>query len=52
MMQIPCRYLINFGYNYLPVHRNLWIVAYLLLTILSAWLLKCVLSRLVRQNAR
>lgn len=49
MLQIPCRFLINYGYDHFPFHRTLWIVAYLLLTILSAWLLKTVLRSITRQ---
>ncbi|MBQ5934435.1 MAG: acyltransferase [Bacteroidales bacterium] len=49
MMQIPCRYLINFGYNLFPLYRSLWIVAYLLLTILSAYLLKIGLKRVLHK---
>ena len=52
MMQIPCRYLINFGFSFFPHHRNLWVLAYLLLTIISAYLVKIVLTRLLPKLAR
>lgn len=52
MMQIPCRYLINFGYSLFPVYRSLWILVYLLLTILAAYLLKRSLNFLLPKLAR
>lgn len=52
MLHIPCRYLINFGYNLFPVYRSLWIIAYLLLTILSAYLLKIGLKRVLPKMER
>ena len=52
MMQIPYRYLINFGYSRFPIYRSLWIVAYLLLTILTAYLLKIGLKRFLSTKQR
>ena len=50
MMQIPCRYLINFGYNFFPYYRGLWVLSYLLLTILAAFLLHKILLRFPRRQ--
>lgn len=46
LLHIPCRYLINYAYSIFPYNRNLWILAYIFLTILLSYLLKVVIDRI------
>ena len=47
LLHIPCRFLINYAYSLFPYYRNLWIIIYLMLTILTAYFLKVGIRKIV-----
>lgn len=46
LTHIPCRFLINYAYSFIPHYRNLWILFYIALTVLTAYLLKLVVRKM------
>lgn len=52
LTHIPCRFLINYAYSFIPHYRNLWILIYIALTVLTAYLLKLVSSRMSGSRRR
>lgn len=47
MLHIPCRSLINFAYNFFPYYRGIWVIAYILLTVLLSWGVNAIVPRVI-----
>ena len=52
MLHIPVRFLINFGFRYFLYFRTGWLILYILITMLAAWLIPRLLERTLKDPHR